>query len=101
MDLAFNPPELETEEQEMRNVAHMLASLQYEHFGEETQLLAKKVHVAIPNQIGLIQNALIQSDLAEPLSEGEQWVKVEEALKLDGLTMWAGKNAERAKETLL
>ena len=28
-------------------------------------------------------------------------MKVEEALRLDGLTMWAGKNAERVKETLL
>ncbi len=71
MDLAFNPPESETEEQEMRNVADMLASLLYEHFREETQLLAKKAHVAIPNQIRPIQDALTQSNPAEPLSEGE------------------------------
>ncbi len=72
MDLAFNPPELEMKEQEMRNVADTLASLLYEQFGEEMQLLAKKAQVAIPNHIRLIQDALTQSDLAEPLSEGVQ-----------------------------
>ena len=101
MDSAFNPPEMETEEQEMWNVADMLASLPYEQFREETQLLVKKAHITIPNQIRLIQDALIWSDLTKPLSKGEQWAKVEETLKLDGLTMWTGKNAERAKETLL
>ena len=54
MDSAFNPPKLETEEQEMRNVADMLASLPYKQFREGMQLLAKKAHIAIPNHIGLI-----------------------------------------------
>ncbi len=71
MDLVFNPPELEGEEQEMRNVVDTLANLLYEQFREETQLLAKKVHIAIPNQIRLIQDALTRSDPAEPLSKGE------------------------------
>ena len=71
MDSVFNPPKLETEEQEMRNVADTLASLPYEQFREEMQLLVKKAHITIPNQIGLIQDALTWSDLAKPLSEGE------------------------------
>ncbi len=58
MDLVFNPPESETEKQEMWNVADTLASLLYEQFGEETQLPVKKAHIAIPNQIRLIQDAL-------------------------------------------
>ncbi len=71
MDSAFNPPKSETEEQEMKNVADMLASLPYKQFGDETQLLVKKVHVTIPNQIRPIQNALTRSDPAKSLSEGE------------------------------
>ncbi len=71
MDLAFKLPKSETEEQEMRKVVDMLASLLYEQLREEMQLLVKKVHITIPNQIRLIQDALTQSDLATPLSEGE------------------------------
>ena len=55
----------------MKNIADTLASLWYEQFREETQLLVKKVHITIPNQIRLIQNTLTQSNPAEPLSEGE------------------------------
>ena len=53
--LEFNPPNSETEEKDMENVVDTLAGLQYEQLGEETQLLAKKAHVAIPSQIRLLQ----------------------------------------------
>ena len=86
MYLAFNPPKSEMEKQEIRNVVDTLASLLYEQFREEMQLLAKKAYVAFPNKIRLIQDTPTWSDLAEPLSKGEQQAKVEEVLRLDGLT---------------
>ena len=71
MDSEFNPPESETEEKDMENVANTLAGLLYEQLGEETQLLVKKVHVAIPNHIRLVQDGLIRSASTEPLDKGE------------------------------
>ncbi len=71
MDSAFNPAELETEEKEIKNVADTLANLPYEQLREEMQLLAKNAHIAIPNHIRLVQDALTRSDMAKPLSEGE------------------------------
>ena len=70
MDLAFNPPKSETEEKEMKNIAKTLASLPYEQLGEETQLLVKKAHIAIPNHIKPVQDTLTWSSMAEPLDEG-------------------------------
>ena len=71
MDSGFNPPKLETEEKEMKNIANTLANLLYEQLREETQLLAKKAYIAIPNNIRLVQDAPTQSDMAKPLSKGE------------------------------
>ncbi len=85
----------------MKNVADTLASLLYKQLREEMQLLAKKAHIAIPNHIRLVQDTLTQSSMDKPLDEGEQWIKVEEALRLDGLTIWIERNAKMAKETLL
>ena len=101
MDLEFNPPDLEAEEKDMKNVIDTFVGLQYEQLGEETQLLTKKAHVAIPNQIRPVQGTPTRSTPTKPLDEGEHRAKVEETLKLEGLASWTDWNCKAAKETLL
>ncbi len=101
MDSKFNPPKLETKGKDIEDVIKTLSGLPYEQLGEETQLLMKKAHIAIPNQIRPVQGTLTGSAPMKPLNEGECWAKVEETLKLEGLNTWTEHNAKAAWETLL